>query len=252
METGITVPSDLSSWEAVATAALAQAIGATQVDASLGANRGCGVIDLLAAAGLRYSQTNLRVSTFNYDAAFRLVDQDPRAYVSTLALASGILYTSKLQLALAEPPKLGHFPGRQKGIVLAPYGIRQELDLPRQVWFAVETLLRSYGVPVYLVGDPGQRMDNAAFAEHEILSDLGMQSKIDYIAEAALVVGVPNAWTWMAASFDRKLAYLYPETLPPRRWFHYQSNNFGRILFHPNKIQLPVALAGLRELIRGF
>ena len=242
METCV-VPSNLTSWELMATLAVAQAEGAKQAECY-----GAADFAVMEAGGLWVRRTDDGCSsTLDYYAAYRQIDQEQAPYVSVLAKVSGF---SRTVLPRFSPGVIGAQAPR--GIVLAPFGIKPELDLPKQVWFAVENLLRTYGVPVFLVGDHGQRLEPSAFTESEILSNLGMVEKLEAVASAQLVVGVPNAWTWAAASFDRKLIYAYPETLPAKRWFHYTSDSFGRILFHPNQIRLPLLLDSIRELIKRF
>ena len=243
MDTSLVVPSGLSSWELMATLSIAQSEGIVLAKC-VGEGREA-TATFMRAGGLATTAVDVGHPTLDYAAAYRQVDQEQAPYVSVLAHVNGYMRTIKPTF-----PNIRRLP--ERGIVLAPFGIKPELDMPKQVWFAVENLLRTYGVPVLLVGDHGQRLEPSAFTESEILSNLGMVEKLEAVASAQLVVGVPNAWTWAAASFDRKLIYAYPETLPAKRWFHYISDSFGRILFHPNQIRLPLLLASIRELIKRF
>ena len=67
-----------------------------------------------------------------------------------------------------------------------------------------------------------------------------------------MIVGVPNAWLWMATAWEKKLIYLYPDMMATVRWFHYSSLNYGRLIYPARGIQVSAVLAGLRQMIAAF
>jgi hypothetical protein len=148
------------------------------------------------------------------------------------------------------PPKFGIQEEEEEGIVLCPFGTVAQMNMPVKVWKAIVRHLRSYNIPVAMMGGRGQRMDEIAFTEAEILSEYPIEKKLRVLGRAKLVVGVPNAWTWIAAGYERKIVLAYPEGVPPRRWFPWANDKFGRIIWDPARLEIPVVLAGLRQLIQ--
>jgi ADP-heptose:LPS heptosyltransferase len=134
-------------------------------------------------------------------------------------------------------------------ILVCPFGIKKELDMPVAVWRAIVRHLRSYGHSVCVLGDRGQRLDVANFTESETLSEHTMMYKLTALSCATLVVGVPNAWTWAATAWATKSVILYPENVGAQKWYSFISDNFGRICYPAQQLQIPVVLAGLRKLI---
>lgn len=256
------VPAQLTTWESVATVAVAQTVKASSLwlptlSQAQYANDDA-PSEFLRLSGLYESGQEHHIDegiALPYDAAYRAVDQGTTPYIHSLAGSP----VSSLSLLNTPPTFIMNASRRwlqreeRRGIVVAPFGIKPELDLPRPVWTHVIRMLRSYGERVLLVGDCTQRMDTAAFTEDEIMTEHSVADRIAAIQSAKLVVGVANAWTWIAAGVpDTRLAYFYPETIPAKRWFHYSSQYFGRISFHPNQIRIPIVLTGLRTLIGAF
>ena len=123
-----------------------------------------------------------------------------------------------------------------------------------QVWRILIKHLRTYGVPVRLLGQYGQRADYASFTEGDILSDDSVEDKLRVLANSDLVVGVPNEWTWAAAGFGTKVIVLHPEDIPYDRWFGFdvKPKCLGRLLYAPQQVKPAVILAGMRTLIAAM
>ena len=233
----LTIPSDILMWEAVATVQIAQAMGVpVRCDESM--------TSLCSYAGLQVGQgEGIELA---YGRAYKKVDSDTQPYVYVLAKESGLSLN-------IQPPKFpGVKPASGKYIVLCPFALKQELDLQVGVWRAVVRMLRMYDLPVYLMGGPGEWRDECAFSENEILSEEPIETKLSYLAGATLIVGVPNAWLWMATAWEKKLIYLYPDMMATVRWFHYSSLNYGRLIYPARGIQVSAVLAGLRQMIAAF
>ncbi len=137
----------------------------------------------------------------------------------------------------------------EQKILLCPYGPDQSLNLNMNVWKYITKSLRSYGLPVMMIGDEGQRMDSSAFLENDTLSSLPFAEKIQHIASATLVVGVPNAWIWLAAAMGKKTIVFYPDVQPPKRWLWQTGEHILCLMHQYNKVQIPVLLTGLRRAI---
>ena len=48
----------------------------------------------------------------------------------------------------------------------------------------------------------------------------------------------------------KKMIYFYPADVPMLRWFPWAGENYGRAIYKPEMIQLPVILHQIRELMR--
>jgi len=257
----------ISLWETVATIQIAQALSEKHFY--------CDELDqyqLLLSANLNRVGAGEGL-VLNYDRAYRTVEdtqdlivacscggalqcqkcfatgqviQRGPSYVDVLAACSGLS-------AEFESPKFMDLRNNgwsgQDGIVVCPFAVKPGLELPVAAWRAIVRHLRTYGYPVYLMGDRGQWQDDCAYLEKEILSEQPIVIKLSYLANAKLIVGVPNEWTWAAAGFNTKMVYFYPERMPTRRWFSFASANFGRIVYDPDQLQIAVLLSGLRQLI---
>lgn len=176
--------------------------------------------------------------------AYREVDNSDLPYVEVLAQASAWPSGDEIK-----PPKFCVEPSEGGGIVICPFAPKRELELPVNLWRALVRVLRTYNVPVSLMGARGQWLDAVAFTEGEILTEQPMAVKIKKIASADLVIGVPNEWLWAASGFTKTLIYLYPDNVPSRRWFQFSDNKFGRIVYSPLALDVPRILAGLVQLI---
>lgn len=135
------------------------------------------------------------------------------------------------------------------GIVICPFACVPELQLSQPVWKPVVRTLETYGERLWLMGEEKQRMDGCRFTEADIASNLPLIDKMKVLASATLVIGSPNRWLWMSTVWERKIVVLYPEGEPQRKWFGFQSDNFGRILYQPDNLQVPALLACMRKLI---
>lgn len=233
------LPEVLSVWETVATLMVAQCVGETVHGGTLGQQNLC------MLAGLGPTSIVTSRSVLAYPEAYREIDAGKDTYMDVLARVSGISLLTDIA-----PLSFQDYPATDDGaILLCPYGPKPSLDLPHKVWVPLARMLRTYGVPVYLLGSPGQRMDQAAFCENAIMSEECIASKVALLSSARLVVGVPNEWLWLAASWDKAMVCLYPEDVPQRRWFPFASQRFGRCLYDPRNLFIPAVLAGVRALI---
>lgn len=146
---------------------------------------------------------------------------------------------------------LPHEPGiplYRNAIILAPFGLRRDLEIPLVVWRHIARFCRSYGLPVLLLGDYSARMDIATFTEGDLLGRQDMATILATLEAAEVVVGVPNEWTWLAACYRTKIALMYPETMPSRRWFWFGGNRIARGVFVPSNIQTPIVLTTIRKI----
>lgn len=232
----VSIPASTSMWEAVASVQLLQSLNeSVQVNCS-------GQESLFTLAG--FSTGEFNATPLAYSEAYRRTEETERPYIEHLAKASDI------ELAKFAPLKLPNVaPSGDASIIVAPYGLKKELDLPVSVWYPIIHHLRTYDQSVQLMAKRGMRMDAASFTEGEILSNESLADKLAALASATLVVGTPNEWTWLATAWERKLVILYPEHVPSHRWFWQYHDNFGRIVFQAHLLQIPVILAGLRILI---
>ncbi len=266
------IPENLELWELVATLALAQN---NKYQASFGVHTDSVIpTALLDAAGvirtsapghfaLSYMRPDLvdaEAGDLSYPELLAAVAKVPLEMqvvsgpLSIAEIAVGIKpqVRAKLDLNFAWPELSAPGHLEQRGIVICPYTFHRDLELPIPTWEAIIRTLHSYGEPVYLLGEPGQRFTSAKFTENYVLSDLPILEKLEFLAKARLIVGVPNAWTWLATAWKKHLVYFYPERIPVRRWFWAQHDNYGRCVFDPKRVETPVVLAGLRMLINGF
>lgn len=227
-----------ASWEAMAAI---QVIQALRMKVDVVCEAPSVLRPLLACAGIPIG--GALAPEFPFAAAYREVDRSEKPYAEVLADVSGY---PLLDLSV---PKFAETMKAQESIVLCPTSIRSELGIPSVVWRSVAKMLRTYGYPVILIGDDGERMDDAMFTEYENLSSNPIEEKLAALASAVLVVGIPNAWTWASTAWAKKLVYLYPDGMPSRRWFSFSHENFGRILFDRHQLAIPIVLAGVRKLI---
>lgn len=240
---------DTALWEAVAAVSVLQ----------LGAKKGYDVSvvtskydHLFLMAGIRISpEPESGCTQFGFGDAMRAVEGSTRSYHDILGqLALGIV-------AEVEAPQFPNLFVPVSGpIVIAPFGLKSDLNLTINVWASVAQMLRTYGLmhntKVMLAGVAGERMDGASFMEDELMGILPLSKQLQTLASASLVVGVPNAWTWLATSFRPIMVTLYPDDIPPRRWFPFADARFGRALFDRRREAVPVVLSAVRRLIQDI
>lgn len=178
-------------------------------------------------------------------AAYRIIDSSKLPYVEVLASTT----ERPIDARDIESPKFVGTPTLGGGIVLCPFPPKKELDLPVTAWRALVRILRTYNIPVSLLGARTQWMDKVAFTESEILSEAPVIYKLACLASADLVIGVPNEWMWAAAGYGKSSIVLYPMDVPARRWYHYQNDKFGRIVYAPQALDIPRILASLAKLL---
>lgn len=235
----IQLPAQTSLWEATAAIQLVQTHGHNPE------MRGYGEVkDLLACAILPESSFG-GVAKLELDAAYRGVDISALPYTQVLALVSSWCIDP-----VQEPPKFRGTVSTGGGIIVCPFAPKKEIEVPLTVWRALVRVLRSYNLPVHLLGAKGQWYDDVAFTEGEVLSERSVHEKLAKVAASDLVIGVPNEWLWAAAGFTKSLVVLYPDGVPNKRWFHYSNDKFGRIVYSPQAIDVPRMLAGLVQLIK--
>jgi hypothetical protein len=99
------------------------------------------------------------------------------------------------------------------------------------------------------MGERGERLDAAHFTEDEILSNLGNTSKLAIIASACLIIGAPNAWTWLGAALKKKLLIISPDNVPLHRWWWQDGHDIMHLVYESQQLQVPLILTGLRQLI---
>jgi ADP-heptose:LPS heptosyltransferase len=235
-------------FEAIASIQLCQAIGETLemnvTDDEL--YRLFILADVLAPVGL--GGTMLDEQVLNFDLAYRAVDQSKgeQSYTQVLAKASGVRVPVQDELAKFSFPQPTE-KTEEEYIVLLPFPVKRELGLPYAVWAATTRLLRSYGIPIYVVGEQGQRIDGLGFREDEMMMELDLDDKIKLVARAKLLVGVPSSWGWIGAGFGKDQIVMVPEELPIRRWFGFPA---ALLVYKQNEIQVPVLMTMLRQLLK--
>lgn len=238
-------------WEVVATIAAGHAAGwdvlpSTDCDA---VSRELCVMMSMERAPHADDEYSVVAETENaYDRVYRDIEDskadEPYPVVLGRALGLGPLY-GDLRLKLPADPGV---PLYRNALILAPFALRRDLEIPLVVWRHIARFCRSYGRPVLLLGDESARMDIATFTEGDLLGRQPLRTILATLAAAELVVGVPNEWMWLAASYNTKVALLYPETVPPKRWFWYGSNRVARGIFTPSNVQTPVVLTTIRKI----
>jgi ADP-heptose:LPS heptosyltransferase len=169
-------------------------------------------------------------------------------YGVTLAAASGI---GGVNLRPVEFTNIKASEGG--GVIVCPFPLHSTLQLPITIWQPVIRHLRSYGMRVRIMGEAGDRMDACSFTEAETLSNLSVRKKLEAIASADLVVGVPCAWMWTTTSWDKKMLVFYPDGIPMERWFpkveHSAGSNQRWMLYQAWNLQVPIMLSGMKQLL---
>lgn len=182
---------------------------------------------------------------FNFASATRLMNTRVEPYWQLLAESNGVI-VSDTPLTINTPVTDAN------KILICPYGPDQSLHLGANAWKYMTKSLRSYQLPVLFIGDKGQRMDSCAFLEDETLSSHSLADKIQQIASSTLVVGVPNAWLWLAVAMHKKVIAFYPDNQPQHRWLWQFSPNLLRLVFAHDKIEIPTLLTGIRQAIAAL
>lgn len=243
--TVLRIPAETELWELVAAVQICQAYGMTHawfhpMDAE--SRR------VLELAGIHLCAEASTAVELPRDRAYRQLAQENRPYQNVVAALAGL---PPARIGAPRFPRLETEVGERGGIVVAPFEVHESFRLPWQAWKKVIRHLRTYGVPVTLMGRPGQRADYASFTEGTILCSASTDEKLCALAQARLVLGVPNEWTWMAAAWNKKIIVLHPDDIPHERWFGFDvaARTLGRLLYQSRELQVPVILAGLRRLI---
>lgn len=233
-------------WEAVAALQVMQAIGGH----SISAHKLPEPLPLLFhMAGMRLTGEE-PTQIIKFDAARRTLAKCPHdaPFPMWLGTESGFKLTSS-QIKPVQLPRCHAEWGTSEDIILCPHPVSTILTITQPVWRAIALFLRSFNARVRFMGDIGQRIEGLNFTEGNILSDLPLAEKISILAQAKLVVGMPNAWTWLAATFNRSVLVYYPDTEPMLRWFgFYNTPKHGRVSYSPSHVQIPVMLMGLRTM----
>lgn len=238
---------DLELWEAVAVVQMMQAAGLRTIAGGNRIEMQQDQVCVFEEAGMQWVDAPVERKV-EFDAAYREIDKAKESYPAVLARVSSI---SLLRRILSPIFRTSPTQERVTIIVVSPFECREEFKLPWQVWKAIIKHLQSYGVKVVLMGRAGQRAEYAMLTEGAVVSSLSMHEKMDLLASAVMVFGVPNEWTWMATAWKRKVAILYPDDLPLERWFGFDTapDTLGRVLYTRSQLQIPVILAGVRRLI---
>lgn len=249
----LTLPLNAETWETIATIQLAQSLNnITQEKAftvnCLGANTDHRALTELA--GVRSTVPGVAYE-LKLDEAYRAAEQGTGWYGDVLARSSQCHNLFLQQLI---------FPGieaHQNGdVVLCPFAMRREFHLPANIWTALVRLLRSYGHRVVLLGEQGERKDQCMFFESDMYCDAPVKDKLEMLAGAKMIVGVPNAWTWASTAWKKKLVMLHPDDIPRRKWFPLidEGNDSWQrwLLYQSYNLQVPLFLVGVRRHIAGL
>jgi len=238
------IPSDAALWEVVGAIQVCQSAGIADVEY----NGGDESSQFLELTGLKQAESGTAEKWLDLGSAMRQLEKAKVTYPDLLADTVGLkIGGGKAPLF----PGLETAQGEAGGIVVSPYHVHDSFRLPWQIWRGLIKHLRTYGLPVHLLGMTGERADYANFTEGTVLSSLPVADKLRALAQAKLVVGVPNAWTWAAAGYGKKVIVLHPDGIPHERWFGFevQPRTLGRLLYDAQQLQPAVILAGMRKLI---
>jgi hypothetical protein len=232
-------------WEAVAVAAVAQAAG---VGVDWG-DQEDSVVRFLKELAPEPTQGERIAPWGILDRLYRAIDESKVDEPYPVALARELKVIPRTSSYRIKFSQEFDNPVEKNAIILAPFGVKAGLELPMIVWRHIARYVRSYGCPVYLLGDRTSRLDIGTFTEGDHLGRQPFPVIMSTIAHSLLVVGVANEWTWLTASLDKRQAILYPDNLPQLRWFWYPSKKIGRIIFTASQVQTPVVLTGLRKFM---
>lgn len=234
-------------WEAVATMQIMQATGEKVAASCVDVHSDLAYLFHLAGFRLTDAAPTCQLKLAE---AFRTIDGAMSydvTYQAWLARSSGLTLTKAI--APVDFPRMLPIAPKEH-IVLCPFALSKLQQIPMTAWKAIARFLRTFDVDVYLLSDPGHRADGLNFTEGTMLTDHPIVDKLHILASAKLVVGMPNAWTWLASSWGRMLAIYYPNGTPTMRWYgFYNSPKHGRVDYIPHQVQIPLLLAGLRQLL---
>lgn len=245
------VPENIQLWEALALIQIVQQLNIGDTPASyvaLSPDADEDIIALFHLAGV-----GAIVNGYDGEKEIELT----KAYLATVTAdtyyGEVLASTNGLQVTTLSPPKFPYIKPREKknGIVVCPFGMRPEFDIPIKIWKDVIKQLESYDSDVYVLGDRRQRLDELSFTENEILSDLPLSVKLQMLASAKVVVGVANAWTWLSSAWPLRRILLHPDNVRNDRWYPALDNSVTKFLLHnPEILSSPVVLVGIRKLMR--
>ena len=203
-----------------------------------------------------FSQSSLGVLIFQLAPTFSVKpDQEKIDSVEIYREAwYGWTLQGLLEQSLWEPPRVTiRTPLKitEPYVVFAPFGFNEETTIASPLWIDLILLARSYNLRVVLLGDTAERIDTAGFAENDIFSDDPIETKLNILAGASVVIGVPNAWLWLAAGMNKNLVYLYDVNWPVKKWFWHQALNFGRLMVDKTAIRPTIQLAQMKTWFNG-
>jgi len=239
-----------NTWEAVATCQLIQSFDSVAFSDSAHLKELAWLLDAMPA--MRREDPTAPLHALQYATAYRAIEYSTEPYIEVLAKTNNIKIAEIRNLELtmdhAPYPQMAELP---YGIIACPYGTTAGLNLSHEVWSHIIRLLRTYGLPVYMLGEKGQRLDAGSFLEDEILSNLTNAEKLRCIQTGStLIVGAPNAWTWLGAALHKKMVILQPDVIPTRRWFWQDDPDIMHLVYESAQIQIPLILTGIRQLIQ--
>src|SRR5215471_12228051 len=198
---------------------------------------------LLPRFGLTPADEKNGAVDLRFDFAYepKMLPNPDISYVEGLARCSGVSYPTTMPLLMV--PEGSCHAG--KHIVLAYGAVHGDFVLPVPVWRAILRMARTYASKIYLVGT-GERPD-VALMESECLVDERLAAeKWNIVSEAALVIGPPNDWTWLATAWRKPIVVLYADSQPMRKWFPFGHDKFGRMLYNKDRLNVTQMLADLR------
>ena len=245
----VVIPGVVEPWEAVASLAVLQ----SQKEGSLVATTSEAYRWLAERAGFLPQQPETVAvpdMTFEYNEAYRAVDRakEQESYFDILARANGLTLPG-----LGVKFTLTGIPVTEDYIVIAPHEFKREHALTDAVWIACIRYLKKLtrcSQSILLLGDRGKRLDAAHLTEAELVTDLPFKEQVELVARAKLVIGVPNALTWLAAmAWHKTMVVLVPEATPVCRYWPFYEKQFGVGVYDPKNLQTPIVLASLRRLM---
>lgn len=239
--TSIGIPLETKTWEVVAACLLAQQNGLVLSSVVTGdLHENIEIAELCGVASV--SGAVVRSEALPFDSTYRAVETED-SYIQTLATkAGGLKWRERLRLSQET--------GVGGGIILCPFAIKQDFALPIPMWLHIAHFLRSYRVPFKVMGDYEERIEAFAIPEQHVLSAIAVKEKVRELAYADLIVGVPNAWTWLATAWNKKMLLPFPDGTPQDRWLlPYDPDSVARLLYGRDGMHVPLILAGVRKLL---
>lgn len=248
------VPEEITTWETVALIQCVQAANAGANEIVVNVLRpGNEDIAALLDAFLPLPDFKAEsVRDLDLGRAFREVDSGKVWFGSILGVKNSLYYAPLPAIKAIQVPTP---VVSRSGIVVCPFAIKNEMNMGYSVWRSVFKHLATYNEHVYLLGDRSERMDALAISEADTLGTCSVQRKLEVLANARVVIGVPNAWLWLASVWSTKSLYLIPDSVPVDRWLPIK---FGTDLsmfwldYQAQKIQMPVLLAALRKMLEAM